>query len=499
MRKIKVFDTTLRDGEQTPGATMTINEKIKIAKQLDILGVDIIEAGFAASSNGDFEAIQAISESITNATVCSLARASEKDIELAAKAISNAKNQRIHTFIATSDIHMKYKLKMERDEVFKRAVRAVEYAKTFTDDVQFSFEDATRTDIGLLFELSTALIEARVKTINLPDTVGFRTPREIGLLVSKMKDVFGNKIDLSIHNHNDLGLATANTLEGILCGANQVECTINGIGERAGNAALEEIVMGIKVKDNFFKSIYTDINIKELYPTSRLVSYVTGIEPQPNKAIVGKNAFSHESGIHQHGFLENKETYQIINPEDIGKTNNDSIVLGKLSGRRAFKAKIKELGLVIEDDKLDFYFSKFKDLADYKKEILDEDIRAIVSNEKICDIVKFKKLDFINNKLIIEIDGVEKSSYIQLSTDGIINQIFKSIDSLIGDNGLLLDYTVKAVTNGKDSLANSFVKVSFNEEIFTGHGLNIDTIVSSCEAYVSTINQYLSKNRGEKI
>jgi len=493
MRKIKIFDTTLRDGEQTPGATMTISEKIKIAKQLELLGVDIIEAGFAAASKADFLAIQTISKELEKPIICSLARALEKDIEIAGKSLENAKNKRIHTFIATSDIHLEHKLKMTKDEAIKQAVKSISFAKTFTNDIQFSLEDATRTDLEFLLDFVEAIIEAGVTTVNLPDTVGIRTPREIGLLISHVKNQFDGKIDFSVHNHNDLGLATANSLEGILCGANQVECTINGIGERAGNASLEEIIVSMMIKRSFFKDVSTNINLKEIYPTSRLVSYITGIEPQPNKAIVGKNAFAHESGIHQDGFLKKKETYQIFNPELIGKTDNTAIQLGKLSGKAALKDKIKSLGFNIEEIDIEEVFFKFKKLADYKKEIFDEDIIALISNDNLTPFAVFKRVDYKNDLIVFEIDKREESFFVQFSNSGIINELFLSIDEFFEIETKLLDYSVRSVTRGKDSLANTFVKVLCNGTEYVGHGLNIDTIVSSCEAYTSIINQILEK------
>ena len=366
---IKIFDTTLRDGEQSPGASMNTEEKVKIARQLEKLGVDIIESGFAAASAGDFDSIVQISKTVKNSTICSLARALETDIKKSGDAIALAKSKRIHTFIATSKIHMEYKLKMSPKEVIQKAINAVCYAKTFVDDVEFSCEDAGRSDISFLKEITDAVVEAGAKTVNFPDTVGYRLPDEVAHMVREMVAFIDKKAIVSVHNHNDLGLAVANSLSSIMAGARQVECTINGLGERAGNASLEEIVMAIKTRQDIFSGIDTNINTKEIYPASKLVSTITGIVPQPNKAIVGKNAFSHESGIHQDGVLKNKSTYEIMKAEDIGLDIN-AIVLGKHSGRHAFGDKIKSLGFELDNEELDKVFARFKTVADKKKKYL---------------------------------------------------------------------------------------------------------------------------------
>jgi 2-isopropylmalate synthase len=498
---IKIFDTTLRDGEQSPGASMNTEEKIQIAVQLERLGVDIIEAGFAAASPGDFEAISKISERVEKSTVCSLARAVDRDIKLAGEAISKAKLKRIHTFIATSPIHMTYKLKMTPDEVIKRAVRAVEYASEFVDDIEFSCEDAGRSDISFLKEISDAVIEAGARTINLPDTVGFRMPHEIGQMIKEMKAHIKDRAIISVHNHNDLGLAVASSIEAIINGARQIECTINGLGERAGNASLEEIVMILKVRRDIFSNLTTNINTKEIYPTSRLISSITGIEPQPNKAIVGKNAFAHESGIHQDGMLKNRETYEIITPEDIGLDINDTLVLGKHSGRAAFRAKLEKLGFKLDDDALNSSFEKFKILADKKKHIYDDDLRAIVTNEmtKSIQVYELISLQIMNcsNGIASSTISIKKdeNEIIDASIgEGTIDAIFKTIDRVSGFNGRLMDYRVTSVSQGKDALANVTVKVVFNdnEPAIIGHGLNIDTVLASAKAYISALNSYLS-------
>ena len=498
--KVKIFDTTLRDGEQSPGASMNTEEKIQIAKQLERLGVDIIEAGFAAASPGDFEAIRKIAEVVRNSTICSLARALERDIKAAGEAIAPAPHKRIHTFIATSPIHMKYKLRMEPEEVIKKAVEAVKYAKTFVDDVEFSCEDAGRSEMGFLKEIIGAVIEAGASTINIPDTVGYRFPHEMGEMIKELKEFIGDRATISVHCHNDLGLAVANSLYSVLNGARQVECTINGLGERAGNAALEEIVMAIKTRKDIFADIDTNINTKEIYPTSRLVAAITGIEPQPNKAIVGKNAFAHESGIHQDGVLKHQETYEIMRAEDIGLDRN-AIVLGKHSGRHAFKKKIEELGFSLSEEEINKAFERFKVLADKKKEITDDDIRVLITNEiaSAPEVYKLKKLQ-INDcsegvpsaAVTIEFEGKEITD--AGIGDGTIDAIFKTIDRISGYQGTLNDYQVQAVSKGKDALAKVVVKVVFdkNRPAVIGHGLSIDTMIASAKAYVSALNSYIS-------
>jgi len=498
---IKIFDTTLRDGEQSPGASMNTEEKIQIASQLEKLGVDIIEAGFAAASPGDFDAIDKIAQKVTNSTVCSLARAIDRDIKAAGEAIAKANKQRIHTFIATSPIHMEYKLKMTPDEVIKRAVDAVSYARTFVSDVEFSCEDAGRSDIGFLKEISDAVIEAGATTINLPDTVGFRMPHEIAHMVKELSTYTKDRAIISVHNHNDLGLAVANSIAAIENGARQVECTINGLGERAGNASLEEIVMALKVRRDIFGNFETNINTKEIYPSSRLIASITGIEPQPNKAIVGKNAFAHESGIHQDGVLKHKETYEIMRPEDIGLSTDDTLVLGKHSGRAAFKDKLAKLGFELSDEALNATFERFKILADKKKDIYDDDIRALVTNEmtsapKIYELISLQLMDCSDGvpSAAVTIKKDDESIVEASIGEGTIDAIFKTIDRISGMSGELRDYKVKSVSEGKDALASVTVKVAFNkdEPAIIGHGLNIDTMVASARAYIGALNSYLS-------
>lgn len=504
-KNIIVFDTTLRDGEQSPGASMNTSEKIQIAQQLERLNVDVIEAGFAAASPGDFDAISQIAKTIKNSSICSLARAIDNDIKAAGEAVSFANKKRIHTFIATSPIHMQYKLKMSTDEVIKRAVHAVEYAKTFVDDVEFSLEDAGRSELPFMKEITQAVIEAGAKTINLPDTVGYRLPSEIKYMVEQMVafiDSINSDAIISLHNHNDLGLAVANSLAGIEAGAGQVECTINGLGERAGNAAMEEIVMTLKTRQDLFPGITTNINTKEIYTASKMVASITGIEPQPNKSIVGKNAFAHESGIHQDGVLKHQETYEIMKPEDIGIEKNNSIVLGKHSGRAAFKDKLVHLGFDdLTDEDLMSAFEKFKAICDKKKEITDDDIRMIVTDEKLnnnktFEITSVQISDCSNGVpsavVTIKHNDVEKTD--AGIGDGAMDAIFKTIDRITGYNGTLIDYKVNSVSEGKDALAKVNCKVMFNnsKQAMLGHGLSLDTMIASAKAYVGALNSYLS-------
>ena len=498
---IKIFDTTLRDGEQSPGASMNMEEKIQIALQLEKLNVDIIEAGFAAASSGDFEAISKISEAVKTSTICSLSRAVSRDIKAAGDAIAKAKHRRIHTFIATSPIHMKYKLKMSPDEVIKRAVESVAYAKTFTDDVEFSCEDAGRSEMNFLKEILDAVINAGANTLNIPDTVGYRLPSEMGIMIKELSLFVEDRAIISVHCHNDLGLAVANSLACIENGAGQVECTINGLGERAGNAALEEIVMTLKTRADYYGGMDTNIHTKEILRTSQMVANITGIAPQPNKAIVGKNAFAHESGIHQDGVLKHQETYEIMKPADIGLDNADTIVLGKLSGRHAFAERIESLGFKLDADEINKSFERFKLLADKKKEIFDEDLRAIITDE----IVKVAQTyELVNLQINDCMEGVPSCALSvrykeEIMTDagignGTMDAIFKTVDRITGIEGELSDYKVSAVTEGKDALARVVVKVLFegHRPAVIGHGLNIDTMVASARAYISALNAYIA-------
>jgi 2-isopropylmalate synthase len=501
--KIIVFDTTLRDGEQSPGCSMNTEEKIKVALQLEKLGVDVIEAGFAAASPGDFDAVSRIAQTVTKSSICSLSRAIESDIKQAGEAVRYAPKHRIHTFIATSPIHMKYKLKMSEDEVIKRAIHAVQYARTFVDDVEFSLEDAGRSEISFMKEVMDAVIGAGASTINLPDTVGYRLPTELGAMVKELSDFAGNRAIISVHNHNDLGLATANTLSAVLNGARQIEVTINGLGERAGNSALEEAVMAIKTRKDAFGDLYTTINTPEIYPTSRLVATITGVEPQQNKAIVGKNAFAHESGIHQDGVLKHQETYEIMKPEDVGVYKESTLILGKHSGRAAFRDKITHLGFdKVTDIELNAAFERFKLLADKKKEVTDDDIRMLITDEslnadKTYELVGLQISDCSQGVPTAAVSIKYKD---EIMTDanignGTMDAIFKAIDRLTGYNGELKDYKVISVTEGKDALAKVTTRVVFDESSpsFVGHGLSIDTMLATAKAYLGALNSYLSQ------
>jgi len=501
--KIIVFDTTLRDGEQSPGCSMNTEEKIKVALQLEKLGVDVIEAGFAAASPGDFDAVSRIAEQVENSSICSLSRAIENDIKQSGLAVSKAPLHRIHTFIATSPIHMKYKLKMEPDEVIRRAVHAVEYARTFVDDVEFSFEDAGRSEVSFMKEIMDAVIAAGASTINLPDTVGYRLPHELGAMIKELSDYANDRAIISVHNHNDLGLATANTLAAVANGARQIEVTINGLGERAGNSALEEAVMAIKTRKDAFGELYTTINTPELYPTSRLVATITGVEPQQNKAIVGKNAFAHESGIHQDGVLKHQETYEIMKPEDVGVYKESTLILGKHSGRAAFKDKIAHLGFdKVSDEELNSAFERFKVLADKKKEITDDDVRMLITDEslnqdKTYELIGLQISDCSSGTPMAAVTIKHKDEIISDANigDGTMDAIFKTIDRLTGISGDLQSYNVTSVTEGKDALAKVTTRIAFDENTpsFVGHGLSIDTMLATAKAYLGAVNSYLSQ------
>ena len=501
--KIIVFDTTLRDGEQSPGCSMNTEEKIKVALQLEKLGVDVIEAGFAAASPGDFDAVSRIAEVVKNSSICSLSRAVENDIKQSGLAVCKAPKHRIHTFIATSPIHMKYKLKMAPDEVIKRAIHAVEYAKTFVDDVEFSFEDAGRSEISFMKEMMDAVIGAGASTINLPDTVGYRLPNELGAMVRELTDYANDRAIISVHNHNDLGLATANTLAAVLNGARQIEVTINGLGERAGNSALEEAVMAIKTRKDAFGDLYTTINTPEIYATSRLVATITGVEPQQNKAIVGKNAFAHESGIHQDGVLKHQETYEIMKPEDVGVFKDSTLILGKHSGRAAFRDKIVHLGFdKVTDEELNAAFERFKILADKKKEVTDDDIRMLITDEslnhdKTYELIGLQISDCSNGMPMAAVTIKHNDEIMSDANigDGTMDAIFKTIDRLTGITGELNDYKVISVTEGKDALAKVTTRVTFdkNSPSFVGHGLSIDTMLATAKAYLGALNSYLSQ------
>ncbi|NLD46758.1 MAG: 2-isopropylmalate synthase [Clostridiaceae bacterium] len=500
-RKIKIFDTTLRDGEQTPGVNLNIHEKLEIAKQLERLGVDVIEAGFAIASPGDFEAVKAVAENLKNCTVASLCRAVDKDIDRAWEAVKGAQNPRIHTFIATSDIHLKYKLKMTEEEVLERAVAMVKYAKKYCSDVEFSAEDASRTRPEFLFKVVEAVITAGATVVNIPDTVGYASPAEFGALIKSIMDNVKNidKADISVHCHNDLGLAVANSLAAVANGATQVECTINGLGERAGNAAVEEIIMGFNTRRDFY-NVTHNIDSTQIYRTSKLVSSLTGISVQPNKAIVGANAFAHESGIHQHGVLSEKSTYEIMTPESIGLAQN-RMVLGKLSGRHAFEERLKEMGYTtLTPDAIQKAFEKFKSLADKKKVVLDRDIEALVE-EKVSEVPEIFELESFqitsgNKSISTSTIGLKKSGEIiteAATGDGPVDAAFNAMERAVGMSFTLEDYGLRAVTEGKDALGEVTVRISKDNKIFVGRGVSTDIIEASVKAYLNAINRAASE------
>lgn len=498
-----IFDTTLRDGEQSPGAAMTKEEKLRIARQLEKLGVNVIEAGFAAASQGDFESIHAIAEVIKNSTVCSLARASENDVRRAGEAIRPAAKGRIHTFIATSPIHMENKLRMTPDQVVERAVQAVKWALEYTDDVEFSAEDAVRSDMDFLVRVFDAVIKAGAKTINVPDTVGYSIPVQWGermrQLIERVPD--SDKVVWSTHCHNDLGMAVANSLAAVLGGARQVECTINGLGERAGNASLEEIVMAVRTRKDIF-NLETSIDTTQIVPTSKLVSSTTGYPVQPNKAVVGANAFAHESGIHQDGVLKHRETYEIMRAEDVGWGAN-KLTLGKLSGRNAFRTRLKELGIELESEELlNAAFSKFKDLADKKSEIFDEDLHALVSDEFISDAAETFKLVYLNvcsqtgevphANVTISENGQEKKA--EADGSGPVDAAFKAIESIVNSGAELQLYSVNNITSGTDAQGEVTVRFSRGGRIVNGQGADTDIVVASAKAYLNGLNKLHSKS-----
>ena len=498
-----IFDTTLRDGEQSPGASMTKDEKVRIAKALEKLRVDVIEAGFAVSSQGDFDAVQAIANTIKESRICSLSRAVKGDIETAAQALKGAEAGRIHTFIATSPIHMKYKLQMEPDQVMDQAISAVKLARGFIDDVEFSLEDASRTEFDFMCQITEAVINAGASTINLPDTVGYTDPGEYGAMIERLLNTVPNadKAIFSVHCHNDLGLAVANSLAAVKAGARQVECTINGLGERAGNASLEEIVMAIRTRKDIFP-VQTNIDSTQIVPISRLVSSVTGFPVQPNKAIVGANAFAHESGIHQDGILKFRETYEIMKAEDVGWSTN-KLSLGKLSGRAAFASRLEELGITF-DSKDDFNqaFVRFKELADKKREILDEDLQALVSDVQIVaedDAITVNDLEVLSKtgqlptaKISIRYKGKDHQS--EASGDGAVDAIFKAIQKLINSETTLQLYSVNAVTEGTDSQGEVTVRLEKDGRIINGQGADTDILLASAKAYVNALT--LMRNPG---
>jgi len=502
MRIIKIFDTTLRDGEQSPGASMNVDEKVQIAKQLARLGVDIIEAGFAFSSPGDFEAIKAVSSELEGPVICSLARAREDDIKSAWEAVKDAYRKRIHTFHSTSDIHLKHQFRVSREEALSRSVAMVKFARGYVDDVEFSPMDATRTDVGYLCEVLEAVIDAGASTVNIPDTVGYSIPDEFGALIKTIRERVKNidKAVISVHCHNDLGLAASNSLASVINGGGQIECTINGIGERAGNCSMEEVVMAIRTRQDIFNAD-TNINTEEIIRSSRLVTKITGMSVQPNKAIVGANAFAHESGIHQDGLLKEKSTYEIISPESIG-LHKTEFVLGKHSGRHAFRTRLDELGYQLSDDKINSAFDRFKRLADQKKDIYDEDIEALVSEEfvrvhEVYTLIDLKVSSGMSEKPEAAIrlkigEGIVESTE---NGDGPVDAVYKAIRALTETKSRLLKYEVKGITGGTDALGEVTVTLEEDGRSVSGNGADTDIIVASAKAYINVLNKLAARKK----
>ncbi|MDX9740539.1 MAG: 2-isopropylmalate synthase [Gammaproteobacteria bacterium] len=501
--RLIIFDTTMRDGEQSPGASMTREEKLRIAKALERMRVDVIEAGFPAASPGDFEAVRAVAEAVRDSTVCGLSRALDNDIDRAGEALKGAASGRIHTFIATSPIHMEHKLRMSPEQVLERAVSAVKRARRHTDDVEFSAEDAVRSDFDFLCRVFDAVIKAGARTINVPDTVGYSLPVLWGDLIRRLIENVpdADKVVWSTHCHNDLGMAVANSLSAVLSGVRQVECTINGLGERAGNASLEEIVMAVKVRRDVFPCD-SRIDTTQIVPTSRLVSQITGYPVQPNKAVVGANAFSHESGIHQDGVLKSRETYEIMRAQDVGWSTN-KLTLGKLSGRNAFRARLQEIGINLDgEEALNAAFARFKELADRKHEIFDEDLHALVSDTAIGDSERIRLLslrvcsetgELPKAQIVLELDGEERRA--EASGGGPVDASFKAIESVVQSGTLLQLYSVSNITGGTDSQGEVAVRLERGGRIVNGQGADTDIIVASAKAYINALNRMMEPAR----
>ncbi len=503
--KIQIFDTTLRDGEQCPGASLNTQEKLEIAKYLEKMKVDVIEAGFPISSPGDFEGVETIAKNIKGPAIAALCRAVEQDIRCAWDAIKEAHKPRIHTFIATSPIHMELKLEKTPQEVLKQAISAVKLAKSYCQDVEFSAEDASRSEPDFLYQIFTEVIKAGATVINIPDTVGYSQPEEFAIIIKGIKENVPNidRVTMSVHCHNDLGLAVANSLESLKYGVRQVECTINGIGERAGNASLEEIVMAIYTRKDFYHT-FTDIDTSYIYPTSKLVSRLTGFVIQPNKAIVGKNAFAHEAGIHQAGILKDASTYEIMRPQTIGLESNQ-LVLGKHSGRNAFKNRLAQLGYDLDQDKLNKSFEQFKILADKKKEVFSEDLVALMSEVFVEDIVDIYELNYFHvstGNSILPTATVKLTKEGQMYDDaacgdGPVDAIFNAIDRITGVKVKLSDYYIRAITRGKDAQGEAIVEIKDNGCSFIGKSISTDTLEASTKAYLKAVNKMLAQYREE--
>ena len=499
--KIKIFDTTLRDGEQAPGCSMTLREKLRVAKALSELKVDIIEAGFPAASPGDFEAVKAIADENRGPIICGLARCNPEDIDKVHAAVKGADNHRIHVFVATSAIHREYKLKMAKEEIIKSAVGAVSQARELCDDVEFSPEDASRTELAYLAEVVTAAIEAGASTVNIPDTVGYTVPTEFDRLFRYLKEhVRGiDDVTLSVHCHDDLGMAVANSLAAVAAGARQVECTINGIGERAGNCSLEEVVMAIKTRTEYF-ALETAIDTTRLYPTARLVSGITGMSIPRNKAIVGENAFAHEAGIHQHGMLQHHSTYEIMRPDDVG-ISKSNLVLGKHSGRHAFRNRVKELGFALDDFETNRAFQEFKKLADRKKDIYDGDIEAIIMNVDSASsgpwILKSLQVTSATDEQataslkLIDEKGEERGESAQ--ADGPVEAAFSVLEQTTGIDLILKKFELHSATIGEDAQGEATVTVEYAGQSYRGHGTSTDIVEAACRAYLEVINRILRR------
>ena len=498
-KQIKIFDTTLRDGEQSPGCSMNLHEKLEVAKQLERLKVDVIEAGFAIASKGDFEAIQAIADGVSGCVVAALARTKYEDIDAAWEAVKKAERPRIHIFIATSPIHMKHKLKMIPEQILETTAQMVRYTKNYCDDIEFSAEDATRSKKEFLYRVFETAISAGATVINVPDTVGYTTPDEFSRLIQDVRENVSNieQVELSVHCHNDLGLAVANTLAAAKAGASQLECTINGIGERAGNAALEEIVMALNTRKDFFDLICS-VDTTNIHRSSKLVSTLLGISIPPNKAIVGFNAFAHESGIHQHGVLSEKSTYEIMTPESIGLIEN-KIVLGKHSGHHAFEDRLKKLGYNLEKIEIDQIFIQFKELAEKKKVVSDWDIEALVDNKYLIGSGIYHLERFMINtgntisstaNIVLSVNNEEIEE--AATGDGPMDAAFNAIERIIGTSFKLEDYYVHSVTSGKDAQGEVVVKIRKGNRIVAGRGLSTDVVEAGVRAYVNAVNKILN-------
>ena len=501
--QVLIFDTTLRDGEQSPGAAMGVREKLEIAKQLRLLNVDVIEAGFPVSSKEQFEAVRLVAQEVEGPTVAGLARCVKKDVDAAAEALKGAARPRIHVFLATSEIHRKYKLKKAKDEILKAATEMTAYAKGFCEDVEFSPEDASRTELEFLAEVFDAVVEAGATTVNIPDTVGYALPAEFGEVIRYLRDETkrGRDVVISVHCHNDLGLAVANSLAGVANGARQIECTVNGLGERAGNCSLEEVVMAIKTRRDRFQGITTGVKSRQIVKASRLVSRLSGMVVQPNKAIVGDNAFAHEAGIHVHGVLSDRRTYEIMKPVDVGWTES-KIVLGRHSGKHGLRMRAEKLGFHLGDEELARLYEAFIRLADKKKEVYDDDLAALIE-EALEDVPETYRLDYLNitsgNRTVptATVCLIKGGKALQDAStgDGPVDAAYKTIDRITKVKCRLLDFSLRAVTSGKDALGEVTVRLRGGPVVTTGHGTSTDIIEASAKAYLNALNRLLAARK----